>query len=484
MDYFKKMNGMNRAYTMIIITALGLAASAANGAQTVYSAAERQNPLDNAGHTARAMAMGSAFVAVSDDVSAILWNPAGLALLGQNEISAHHTSWLGGIFQEVLMMGLPLYEGGTLGFTGNYLGYGSFEERDEAGFPAGSYPAGQMGLGVGWGSRVTEGLYLGAAFHATQQVLSEVRYSLFGGNLGALLKLDGWGFGASYSNQGLGQPSELIASSFRLGMSRKWVDSSGTGILAGLGWSLEPNLGQSLQAGLEGVYNRVWFLRVGYDLSLEKTAIEGVRGLTTGIGLTVGSVRVDYAFLPFGDLGNTHHVSMSYWFGGHSSKTAPVVISPALGEVSQTGGPIAQQSQVPKLPELSPLTKPIVSSPSTVYVQQTVPQVLPQAVPAPQAGVGASQPERTITMEFDVPAESGIVRAKSLAREKRWVEAVDVLKEILKRNPKDATAWWELGNVYFGANKKEYAVYCFEKALELKPDNKALADWIMRYKAK
>ena len=40
----------------------------------------------------RSKAMGGAFVGVADDVSAIYWNPAGLAKLPDNSLPPHHFS--------------------------------------------------------------------------------------------------------------------------------------------------------------------------------------------------------------------------------------------------------------------------------------------------------------------------------------------------------------------------------------------------------
>jgi len=46
---------------------------------------------------ARATAMGSAFVSVANDASAVYWNPAGVARLQKNIISLNHTAWIADI---------------------------------------------------------------------------------------------------------------------------------------------------------------------------------------------------------------------------------------------------------------------------------------------------------------------------------------------------------------------------------------------------
>jgi len=150
--------------------------------ETVFSAAGRQDPMDNIGGGVRAVAMGSAFVAVSDDASAVFWNPAGLSLLRQQEFSFQHSDWFGA-GRESLFYGLPIPKIGGMGFSGSYMGYGSFDGRDSLGVLNGSYGANQIDLGAGWGGRVAGVLSLGAQINGVQQILAEKSYSLFTASL-------------------------------------------------------------------------------------------------------------------------------------------------------------------------------------------------------------------------------------------------------------------------------------------------------------
>ena len=52
---------------------------------------------------ARASAMGGAFCAVADDISALWWNPAGLFLNQDYEVAYHHSRLLGGVSNEQLL---------------------------------------------------------------------------------------------------------------------------------------------------------------------------------------------------------------------------------------------------------------------------------------------------------------------------------------------------------------------------------------------
>src|SRR5512142_3359573 len=48
----------------------------------------------------RAVALGESYAGVADDVSAVYWNPAGLAELDGPEFTAMHTFWLESMYFE------------------------------------------------------------------------------------------------------------------------------------------------------------------------------------------------------------------------------------------------------------------------------------------------------------------------------------------------------------------------------------------------
>ncbi len=71
------------------------------------------------------------------------------------------------------------------------------------------------------------------------------------------------------------------------------------------------------------------------------------------------------------------------------------------------------------------------------------PQMAPQEAPAPLPGPS--------------PAE---VASK-----------IDALKEIVKKDPKNLSAWVELGNLYFDSNQPQEAIKAYTEYLKIKPDS-------------
>ena len=65
------------------------------------------------GAGARAVSMGSAFVAVADDITSMYWNPAGIARLSRAEAVFSHTRWIADISYQYAGVAVPLSNFGT-----------------------------------------------------------------------------------------------------------------------------------------------------------------------------------------------------------------------------------------------------------------------------------------------------------------------------------------------------------------------------------
>ena len=71
--------------------------------QTVNPAAQLATPLGALGASARADALGDAWVGLADDPSALFFNSAGLSGLQNTSLSINHNSYLAGVFEETLL---------------------------------------------------------------------------------------------------------------------------------------------------------------------------------------------------------------------------------------------------------------------------------------------------------------------------------------------------------------------------------------------
>ena len=66
---------------------------------------------------ARSLSMGGAFVAVTEDVTSIFWNPAGLAFINTFQLHGMHSERFSGIVNwDFIGLGIPLKNNSALGF--------------------------------------------------------------------------------------------------------------------------------------------------------------------------------------------------------------------------------------------------------------------------------------------------------------------------------------------------------------------------------
>lgn len=276
---------------ILILTWIGLPVAAASGE------AGQAVPILRFGVGARAFAMGGAYIAVTDDPSAVYWNPAGLAGLETATLTTMHSELFEGTTYDYLGWALPVGNGG---FGINFLklntpGIINTEgPEDEA-----STQVLYFGYGWRWGQWRT-GL---TAKYLEEDLLGEAAsaWSLDWGlqaNLG-----ERWRFGLMLQDLlgtelewGSGY-RETIPINYRVGLAYQREN---------LLLCLETEQTEDFQQGHFGLeYEINDFLRLR----------AGVRGadLTTGVGLGKGIWEFDYAYCA-GDLGNTHRLSFSVKF--------------------------------------------------------------------------------------------------------------------------------------------------------------------------
>ncbi|HTB35286.1 MAG TPA: PorV/PorQ family protein [bacterium] len=283
--------------------------------ETIYPAAGLAMPLNGRGVGARALALGSAYAGMSDDGTALYWNPGGLGFLDRAELGLHHDLALAGTFQDVALLALPFGGAGTLAAAADYVNDGSFQGYDSGGNPTASYSAGDLGGSLAWGFKATRSLGLGLSARYTQQDLDGTSYQSFAAGLGALWKplpqfwlgLDADNLGTSLA--GGAQPSSLdLGASWHLQLSRENRAVLAAGFQDQLGGT------QLVNIGVEDALYSTLALRLGYQADGTNPGLNGLQGVTGGIGLTAAGLSLDYAYLPFGDLGAFQTISLSYRF--------------------------------------------------------------------------------------------------------------------------------------------------------------------------
>jgi hypothetical protein len=212
----------------------------AQSVQTFYSSFGKTHLAEEANPSARAAAMGSAFVGIADDASALFSNPAGLASLTWGSIGIlSEFGWVN-TFQETLLLGLPLGEGQGIGFSASYLGDGAIEGRDELGSLTSSYGANEWNGQAGWGMEIAPRLSFGAALRYSLQNISDSSYTALTPDFGVLFEpLEEWKLGLDYVLPVWGYSGTGLVSTLRAGASWNCILAPTTRNLATIGYDID-----------------------------------------------------------------------------------------------------------------------------------------------------------------------------------------------------------------------------------------------------
>lgn len=248
---------------------------------------------------ARAAAMGDAFTTIVDDSTSLYWNPAGLVKMKERQLSATYNMWFAGISQGYLSLGYPLSRGIIAGGI-NYVDMGEFDGRDIGGNPI-PLTASALNYHLGYANRVGEKFIWGISAGVVQDTITEDTKSTYAANFGLLFQSsESLSFGLALRNTGDKLGSDPLPFEARVGLAL----TRGPLVLA-LDIASPIDNDTYYCAGVEWWPWESIALRAGY-----KTNQDIGQGLTAGLGFRKGKIQFDYAYVPYGDLGETHKISV------------------------------------------------------------------------------------------------------------------------------------------------------------------------------
>ncbi|MBN2103609.1 PorV/PorQ family protein [bacterium] len=300
---------------------------------------------------ARAVSMGSAFVTVSDDPTAVYWNPAGLTQLHSTQAMFSHTKWLADITFNYAALALPLPGIGTVGASATFLTMDEMEKTTIEN-PMGTgemFSAGSYAFALSYARKLTDRFAIGGNI---KYVSERIYHSSANGvalDVGTLFQtqFNGLMIGMSISNYGTKMrmsgrdmliqtdpdpsiggnnpniPSNMETNAFdmplmfRVGMSMdvlKWSDESSLKLAMD---AMHPNDDvEYVNIGMECILYRMIALRTGYKTLF---AGESEEGLAMGCGLNTkiasyGEIKLDYAYQQFGILKNIQKFTVTMAF--------------------------------------------------------------------------------------------------------------------------------------------------------------------------
>jgi hypothetical protein len=271
------------------------------------------------GAGARAAGMGEAYSALVDEAGAIYWNPAALATLRRPSVTLMHSASVASMSYEFAAYGQKLGDKGGFGLGVQRQSAGSLGGRDESGFETGGFSPVDTAFLAGAARRLGP-VSLGASAKLVQSKIVKSA-STAAADLGVLWPGTAGGkWSAALTATNLGgklryeKDSEQLPSAWRAGIGYRPSGSWALGLDA-----VVPNdNGGYLAAGAEWIAasNDRYSLAIRAGYNGRSSGNEGgSEGFAAGLGFGFRGVGVDYAFVPMGDLGQSHRISLSYSFG-------------------------------------------------------------------------------------------------------------------------------------------------------------------------
>lgn len=298
---------------------------------------------------ARALGMGEAVATQAHDVTALFWNPAGLADVPRMQILLNHYDYLADMKFEYAGFALPVQNVGTFGFFFSYLGMPDVE-RTTITMPDGTgemVAAYSFAAGISYARALTDRFSIGGTAKLVRETIWHshaggvaadigVQYRTFFKNLrigmsisnfGADMRMDGRDMlvqhdidNSSKGNNGsinaqLSTDEFPLPILFRVGISANiaedFMDLKDHDFIVAMDAIHPSDNKEYMNVGAEYVFKQMIALRAGYrQLMLEDH--EG--GLTLGMGLRVNvlntEVIFDYASIDFGILDKQNKFSL------------------------------------------------------------------------------------------------------------------------------------------------------------------------------
>ncbi|HOX23068.1 MAG TPA: PorV/PorQ family protein [Elusimicrobiales bacterium] len=266
---------------------------------------------------ARAVAMGGSGTASAEDATAMLWNPALLSKAESSSVSLMHSAYLESSMYDFAALNWKLSPSHALGVSVQYFTAGNIDSTDDSGRDLGTIRPYDVAASLGYSFKISGWSFGLAAKGVQSKIISTGKAFAADAGVSPPELLDGkLRIGASVSNLGgkirYDATDEKISSALRAGARLKF--SPMFMLAADI---IRPNAGKTYAAG--GIETELGItkdiqaaLRAGYSTQPDS---DGFSGAAAGVGFKTREYALDYAFAPFGALGNTHRFSLSFYWG-------------------------------------------------------------------------------------------------------------------------------------------------------------------------
>ncbi|GAB4030092.1 MAG: hypothetical protein Fur0012_05440 [Elusimicrobiota bacterium] len=305
---------MKKIAIILSFTLLGFNLYASNG--------ESAGSFLRMGAGAKSSAMGEAYSSVIDGADVVYYNPAGVVFAGSKKLSFSHMSYIESTYYDTLYYTHSINENKSLGGGIQYFSYGSIDETDPSGTKVGSYSPKDIAVTMAYSMKIDSkySFLNGAGVGISAKYINlKVKDSAtaFAGDIGFMTPVINKKFRSSLVLQNIGtkikfdDKKEKLPLTFKTGFS--YTPLKELLATADIAFPNDSDAYFSVGSAYRRHINSMnVVLRAGYN-GLNKD-IGGFSGFNFGVGFEFSKICVDYAFMPYGDMGTGHRVGVSFSF--------------------------------------------------------------------------------------------------------------------------------------------------------------------------
>jgi len=276
--------------------------------------------------SARAVSLGGNTVVLGSDIGNIGENPAILGFIKQYEFQTSYGSYVEGYNFFNISYGLK-NDLANLGISVTRLSASDFEGRDIEGTPTGNFSASDMAFNIS-AAKSFKNFSLGINIKYISSKIENEFASAIGIDAGFIF----------WEDKGIRYPYRIGFSIRNLGTRIKYISESeelpliacvGLGMTINNSMDIGINISNNLtentfEFGVGAIFNITKNLSLigGFRREINNQSIESSVPFifNGGIGFKISNLNLDYAFVPLGDIGNTHRISVTLKFGNDKEK--------------------------------------------------------------------------------------------------------------------------------------------------------------------
>jgi len=276
------------------------------------------------GMDARAVGMGEAYTAVTDDISSVYWNPAGLALTDDKQLFLSHTNWIAETYFESIAANM-VTDFGYFALSSSFFYSGEmYETTEEAyGYTGRTFTFSDLAVGLTYANALTDQFTFGITAKYLREDLADESMNSYSFDFGTIYNTK-WHevkIGMALRNFGPDVSYDVDYTQLDASNPQAHIDKSGTEAKIPMNFSLgiageilkddDSYLIGSLQLdncvdreetwNLGAEYNLSnFFLRGGYQIGYDAASFSGGFGVKMTTRMAV--FNIDYAYTNMGRL--------------------------------------------------------------------------------------------------------------------------------------------------------------------------------------